>query len=1119
MNSKMDRNTFLHRVFDDYRKIFLGLFLVMMLFTTANAQFYQGTQMTFGKNRVQYNEFFWSFYRFQNFDSYYYKGGTEIAMYVGKVADEDLAQIQKLFDYNLDGRLQFIIFNRLSDLKQSNIGLDGDEQYNIGGTTRIMGSKILLYFDGDHRHLRSQIREGIAQVLFNQLMFGGDIKDVLQNAALLNIPIWYSQGLISYVGCDWNTEIDNRMRDGILSGRYKKFNRLQGADATYAGHSIWKYIADIYGEGAISNLLFMTRMNRNIESGMNFVLGTSLRSLTDSWMDYYQKKYFNSDKGKELPTVKPVSIKNKTLRIFNQLHINPDGTYAAYVMNDIGKYKVYLKNLQTGSKKKLMKGGYKSFAQINDESMPVLCWHPTGKLLAMIREYQGKVMLRVYDVEKKKYEESQMMGFDKITDMGYSDDGQNLVLSGIQKGQSDIYVYNIRSHTFQQITNDIYDDFYPRFVNHSSQIAFSSDRINDTLREDRSIPSIPFNATTDIYLYDYKTKSKVLKRLTNTPMINEIQPFQYDSSNIAYLSDQNGIYNRYIAHMDSVISYIDTTEHYRDVVNTFAITNFPRNIISQDINARTKRMGEVIYMDGKYKFFSEPLVIADSSVKNLQNTIYRRSLIESKDSVTSDDILKPGPVVNKPNSFDSRLPLDSNKIDINNYTFQTESAKPKVNKKKEEKKKEIIKAKQLNDSLAKKTPSELLAIFKARNYDLGFSTNYIVTQLDNSMLTPTYQPFNPSTPVFFDPGLLGSFKVGLTDLMEDYRIVGGVRLSGDFSNNQYFLSYENLKNRMDKKLSFYRVGETYQYYDYTARVHTHELQYSLKWPFNDIASIKGSISYRNNRNVLQASDLQSLQAGNYYEHWGILQAEYVFDNTINTGLNLYNGTRYKVFAQMYHQDSAMAQIFGQQGASNATMYVVGIDFRHYIKIHREIIWANRFAASTSFGQQKLIYYLGGVDNWLFPKFDQSTNIDTKQNYAYQALATNLRGFQQNVRNGNSFAVINSELRVPLFQYLINRPIKSDFIKNFQIIGFTDIGTAWNGKTPFDSTTSINKTYINNGPALTVILETQRQPIVAGYGFGLRSRMFGYFVRADWAWGYQDGVVQKSIFYLSLSLDF
>jgi outer membrane protein assembly factor BamA len=151
-------------------------------------------------------------------------------------------------------------------------------------------------------------------------------------------------------------------------------------------------------------------------------------------------------------------------------------------------------------------------------------------------------------------------------------------------------------------------------------------------------------------------------------------------------------------------------------------------------------------------------------------------------------------------------------------------------------------------------------------------------------------------------------------------------------------------------------------------------------------------------------------------------------------------------------------------------------------------------------------------------FDNSIPIDNAENYGFQAVATNMRGFKQNIRNGNSFALINTELRVPLFQYLLNKPIRSDFIRNFQIVTFFDLGTAWTGDSPYSNDNSFNTEVINGNP-VTVILDRQVDPIVAGFGGGLRSRVFGYFLRADWGWGYEDGVVRDMLFNLSLGLDF
>ena len=130
----------------------------------------------------------------------------------------------------------------------------------------------------------------------------------------------------------------------------------------------------------------------------------------------------------------------------------------------------------------------------------------------------------------------------------------------------------------------------------------------------------------------------------------------------------------------------------------------------------------------------------------------------------------------------------------------------------------------------------------------------------------------------------------------------------------------------------------------------------------------------------------------------------------------------------------------------------------------------------------------------------------------------MRGFPQNIRNGNSFAVWNSELRVPLFTYIFNRPIRSEIIRNFQVVGFFDVGTAWQGLSPFDEDNPFNVETITQDP-VTVTVKHFRNPVVAGYGVGLRTLLFGYFIRTDVAWGIDSGVVNDPVWYFSLSLDF
>ncbi len=1104
--------------FREIRFVLLLLLFGFGLKFEARSQFYNGSQMSFGKNRVQYKEFFWTYYKFEKYDIYFYLGGKELALYTAKYAKEHLDEIEDKLDTGLDDKIQFIVFNNLTDLKQSNIGLVNDEHYNTGGVTYIIGKKVFLYFNGDHDNFDKQIKAGIAQSIVNQLLYGSSIGSQIKNTSLFPFPDWYMNGLVSYISNDWDTKIDNWVKDGILTGKFDKFNQLTGQEATYAGHAFWRYIAEKYGESTISNIIYMAKVSRRLESGFLYILGISFKNLQKEALAYYRDMYNTSDSIREFPN-ESVLKKVKGKIVYNRLKLSPDGNYIAYTSNRDGLFKVYIKDQNSGKTKRIIRGGYRLEDKI-DYSYPLLAWHPTGKILAMIIERKGEVNLYYYLLDEKKLEKVILYQFEKVLDMAYSDDGLSLVMSAVQLGQSDIIVYNIGANSFQQITKDHFDDLNPRFINHSKDIIFSSNRFSDTIRFENKYNPGDKQKRFDLFVYRYKQEDNILRRVTKTPLANEIEPMQYEENYVAYLSDQNGIYNRYIGRFDSAISFIDTTLHYRYYVNSFPVTNYSRSILDQDVVPGIRKVAQVLYKDRKYFMQIEDQTPAHSLIPvELNNTVYMDKLINvygkaKKESTTSGNEtgqVKP----KKQHGFSSVRQSDAikeiqqiiktdttnsnKKFDISNYEFDLKNFKTKNGKN--------LEFGEINVPLpGQKTEEEPKRI----NYNVEYFINQIVTQVDFSYLNQMYQPFTGgNSPIFLNPGFNVMLKVGLTDLLEDYRIIGGVRLNLNLANNEYLLSFSNLKKRLDKEIVFHRnVIENYSDYNSVVRVYSHELYYMLRWPFSPILAVKGTALYRNDLSVYMSTDVVNLSKANQYQNLGGAKGELIYDDTKSLGLNLYQGTRFKFFGEYYY-------FFGTNGQS---LKVVGFDIRNYQRLHRTLIWANRFAVSSSFGKNKLIYYMGGVDNWLFPKFDNNTPVDLSQHYSFQTLATNMRGFSQNIRNGNSFAVINSEVRFPVFRYFANRPIKSDFLNNFQIVGFGDVGTAWTGLQPYSEDNFLYTNTVDQTP-LHVTVKVQKDPIVGGFGFGARTRLLGYFLRGDLAWGVEDQQVQPSVFYFSLSLDF
>ena len=400
-------------------------------------------------------------------------------------------------------------------------------------------------------------------------------------------------------------------------------------------------------------------------------------------------------------------------------------------------------------------------------------------------------------------------------------------------------------------------------------------------------------------------------------------------------------------------------------------------------------------------------------------------------------------------------------------------------------------------------------VLRPWNYNVELFTDQLTSQIDFSYLNYSYQPFTGGgSAVYLNSGFNMFLGSTMSDLMEDYIIDLGVKLNTTFINNEYVIRFRDLSRRIDKSLTLHRfVTDDNSMYYY--RTFTNEAFYTLSYPFNETLSLRGTGIYRMDRKVNLAIDNYSLAEGDVFENLGGLRAELVYDNSKKLQTNIYVGARGKVFAEYYQTIKK----------ETSNLVVVGFDYRHYTRIHRNFIWANRVAGSSSFGQNKLIYYMGGVDNWILADFDNGTPIDYSQNYMYQTLATNMRGFGQNIRNGNNFVVLNSELRFPIFSYLLDRPINMKFIKDFQVVAFGDLGTAWTGWNPYDLGNSLYTSHYTDGN-LSISVTEQKEPIVGGVGLGLRTSVLGYFVRGDMAWGIEDGHFNKKPrFYLSFNLDF
>ena len=1079
----------------------------------------------YGQNRIQHRKFKWRFFDTKHFRIYHYdRSGVGLARYVAEQVESDIAVIESKLGGQFPGRFNIILYNSFDEYKQTNVGRKFDSQLQDipAGTVDIVGDKLVVYFTGVHTDLRRHTRSGLAKVVMERMLLGETLREVVRTAILLNLPEWTVNGFISYLVDGWDANANSDWKNLMESYPEEGFYKLAEVNPELAGKAFWKYVSDRYGEGNMKNLVYTTQLKSSLNQGVKMTLGMKVRQAYDSAIVFYKDVYARDEARQQIPDSNTALIEidiPKDGTVIKDIRVSPTGQDVAYVAWKNGEYKVHIqKTSKTQARSTILAGGILDYSAAPDPDYPILTWSNTGYKLAILYRKKNDVHLRIYNALKAKIEnyEIPQNRFDRVLTMTFMEDDDKMIFSAIKKGKTDLYEFTIRGKRMKNITDDAWDDLQPWYVSGGSRrgILFISNRSKPNLDAPLAINELP-TGPMNVYFYNTTTRQKELLQLTDVKTGDISQPIQYGADNYAYLYNESGINNQYIIVMGKDIKRRDTSY-------TVPVTDHARNIIAHQYSPVSNQVADVLQVGGKYKIYYKKLQTTDIKATSPQPTLLKESEANKKRSVINEDAMgntgidvkEDEPVLKRGNAFETQFEDDG-------------TDEPVVVKETKADKKPQRRA--LSEDEVELTDSTYYKL-KAQAYKLNFKPDFFSIRIDNSVLFTRYQPADLNANKYVNPSLGGMVTVSLDDLMEDYRFTGGVRLPVNFSGMTYFMQFENAKGLVDWSLLYLRQTQfsnyVVSYIDTTngfelqneqlGKTTMDMLQGSVTYPLNKFESVRLHLGLRRDALAFKAQDTLSLSypAPDRQKYWMMSKAEYVYDNSINPTINIYRGFRLKFFAEYLYR------LNGGGGG----FYNLGTDIRFYQKIYKNATFAIRFAAAHSAGKQKILYFVGGVDNWLGAKYSDDAPIRPGEQYAFQALATNMRGYEQNSWNGNTYGVLNTEFRVPVLTTLLNRPIQSPVLRNLQLVPFADVGSAWYKLWPTDATASNIRYFPEPGTQafqttqLLVTVDDPKNIIGLGYGIGIRTMLFGYFGRLDCAWN-TDNHTRKPLLHFSIGTDF
>ena len=1057
----------------------------------------------------------WNMVSSDFFDVHYLEGDRSGAIKVAKYAELARYELGVLFDFKPEFRYPVIYAGNSWRLMYTHLDLTKKEK--VPGIFQLPDIKGYVVHPESSLGLYQEVKKQVALMILDEFTNTDRLGGAIQSQLLMYNADWFRVGLADFVATGWTFE-DEMWMQSLASSNMNLITLAQEGNGELNRRlrkSIWHYITHEYGKQKISEIIYLANLSHSVESGIISVLGINLSTLTYRWQEYVLAQASMQAKGRtevdKLEDLVHVLLRENE-ELISFAYSEASHLFALY-LNKNGKQTVYIYNPESHEfTQTSIQSGFANFGAQFLDFNPPMAWSHDGNTLATTAYVKGDYKIVWFDKERQEVQmEDIPANIRQINHISWSHSNDRLAVSALNGGQIDIFTLKTGSSEFNAITNDLYDDLDPNWSMDDQNLFFSSNRPTGTEEAELS-PLGSYQSQFDLFRYAYENGQKVISPITNTPMVNERKPFAVSSFELAYQSDESGIANL-------------------NKINVFLNEVTPLSNLDQGLDrfqASEKAVAFMTPMGGKQELYLTSMQAISQQVTP-EPTLLRleyTARLQQKAQELAEKIQKELPDITEP-------------TEVLTDTTAAEESEQAEEVAVEEEQQEDDSQKAVRYYIFDEDDEPYEVNNPPENYfDDGPRTNRVITTVFGDVPKPALEDIGVSNEqksitrwntdylglnLNWDP-LPYRFKIGLdlragfSDIFKNHKIEAQVApfIKTTFAN----VKYSYLKNRIDLFAHAAYIGRTFRETSQLVsdssffRFNRLNLNLGAVYPLNSFAGVEASIGgyYLNRRDqqlqrqTLLNDDDQVLRAG----------VRLTFNNVEQEEGYRYKGIQaqagYNTFFSIAQRNLSFHRLFGE--------------LRHYQELYKKIVLASRVTASFNIPNDKVQFYMGGVDNQLVPiQFAnnegqpvRNNSVDTSlHNFHFLDFVMPVRGFMPNTRQGSRYIVANLELRIPVSR-LIRHSLNSNALYSLELIPFLDAGTVWVDGNPFSQKKPTDTQYISTGN-ITIKLQTLKSPFLFGFGSGVRVNLLSYSVRTDLAWGLDDNSVQRPILTVSIGKNF
>lgn len=433
----------------------------------------------FGRNKPHYTTFDFKVTESEHFLLYHYLKDDPIAQRFLGTSEDWYEYERKIFRDTFPEQNPIILYANHADFQQTT-AISSVIGVGTGGVTEALRNRVVLPL----MEINSQTNHVLGHELvhaFQYRMFKNS-KDSLRLSDIQRIPLWMVEGLAEYLSIgnvDPHTAM--WMRDAVREDDFPTLEDLTRGMKYFPyryGQAFWAFMTGVFGD-TVAYPLFLNTAKFGYEEAIRRVTGLEEEAFSNIWkkrmVDYYAR--YKPPREPDDLAGRQLIDNSKTGDLNIAPVLSPNGNYVAFLsQKNFFTIDLFLADARTGEVLETLsstaqEGHIDAFSFIESAGT----WSPSSDRFAFSVFSEGVTKLTIIDMGGGS-NTLEIPGVPYFSNPSWSPDGKSIVVSGMVRGQGDLYMYDLEDKTVRQLTDDWYSDIQPKWSHDGSHIVFISDR-------------------------------------------------------------------------------------------------------------------------------------------------------------------------------------------------------------------------------------------------------------------------------------------------------------------------------------------------------------------------------------------------------------------------------------------------------------------------------------------------------------------------------------------------------------------------------------------------------------------------------------------------------------------